>query len=187
MTDRYPELSLIDDYLSGRMSEPERDAFEERLFEFDGALQAEVAFLDRLARFTHHIVALGTLHPGLTRAEVDHLRAAGRCVELRELGTPGTITAQPLAPGTEVVVQRADLRLFDVDSVDLEIVLPELGHVKTLRELKVDPSDGAVYACCDATLFQMALEQSPQTTFRVVAVRDGRRETVGQYELLAPG
>ena len=58
--------------------------------------------------------------------------------------------------------------------------------MKTLRDLKVDPHDGAVYACCDAALFQMAMEQSPKTTFRVVAVREGQRETIAQYELLAP-
>jgi len=187
MTERHPELAQLDDYLSGRMSDAERDRFEDRLFELGGALEAEVAFLDRLLRFTQHIVELGTLHPGLTRAEVDSLLAAGRRVDVRELGAPGRLMVEPLAEGTEVVVQRADLRLFDVTAVDLEIVLPELGHVKTLRDLKVDPHDGAVYACCDAALFRMAMEQSPRTIFRVVALREGRREAIGDYELVVPG
>ncbi len=188
MTDRYPALSLIDDYLSGRMSDEEGDRFEQRLFEPDDALEREVTFLDRLALFTHHIAVLGTLHPALTRAEVDMLLAAGRRVDVRELGEPGTVTLKPLEAGAEVVVQRADLRLFDVESVDLEVVLPELGHVKTLRDLKVDPNDGAVYACCDATLFRTELlEAGQRTIFRVVAMRDGRRETLAHYELLAPG
>lgn len=186
MTERHPHLVELDDYLSGRMSDAERDAFEERLFALDSVLQEEVAFLDRLARLAYHIVELGTLHPSLTRKELDTLVALGRRVDLRELGQPGTIAVAPLEAGAEVVVQRADLRLFDVDSVDLEIDLPELGHVKTLRDLTVDPDDGAVYACCDATLFQMAMSQGPMTTFRVVAVREGRRETIARYELLAP-
>lgn len=184
MTERHPELASIDDYLGGRMSDAERDRFEDRLFDLGGALEAEVAFLDQLTRFTQHIAQLGTLHPGLTRGELDALLAAGRHVDVRELGPPGTVTVAPPPKGTEVVVQRADLNLFDVTAVDLEVILPELGHVKTLRDLKVDPHDGAVYACCDVALFQMALVESPRTTFRVVAVRDGRRETIGDYELL---
>ncbi|HSC86212.1 MAG TPA: hypothetical protein VLC09_03035 [Polyangiaceae bacterium] len=187
MTGPHSELARLDDYLSGVMTEAERDDFEELLFDADATLQAEIAFLDRLVRFTQHITKLGMLHPSLTAEELAEMRAAGRRVDLRDLGVPGTVVAQPPEPGAEVVVQRAELRLFDVESVDLEIVLPELGHVKTLRDLKVDPTDGAVYACCDATLFRMALEQSPRTIFRVVAMRGGRRENLGEYELVVPG
>lgn len=187
MTDRDQVLALIDDYVSGRMNDAERELFEERLFALEDEVQAEVAFLDRLARFTHHIVARGLLHPSLMREELDQLVVGGTRVDLRELGAPGVVTVQPLEEGAQVVVQRADLRLFDVTNVDLEIVLPELGHVKTLRDLAVDPNDGAVYACCDAVLFRMAMAESPRTTFRVVALRGGRRETIGEYELVAPG
>jgi hypothetical protein len=188
MTQRDPQLAELDDYVSGQMSETERDAFEERMFsmELHAELQAELLFLDRMTRLAEHIVQLGSLHPGLTKRELDALIALGRRVDLRELGAPGTITVTPPAAGAQLVVQRADLRVFDVESVDVEIDLPELGHVKTLRDLKVDPEDGAVYACCDATLFQMAMSQSERTTFRVVAVRDGRRETIARYELLSP-
>lgn len=177
------ELELIDDYVSGRLDDASREQFEERLFALGGELEAEVLFLDRLARFTAHIAGLGMLHPGLTRAELNAMLARGTRVELRELGAPGPVAVAPPEEGAEVIVQRADLRLFDVKSVDLEVVLPELGHVKTLRDLQVDPTDGAVYACCDATLFRMAMAESPTTTFRVVVVRDGRRVAVGEYEL----
>jgi hypothetical protein len=189
VTRRHPHLADLDDYVSGQMQEGEAAAFEERMFEAAAHpdLQAELVFLDRLARAVDHIAGLGSLHPALTKRELEALIALGRRVDLRELGAPGTFTVTPPAAGAELVVQRADLELFDVASIDLEIDLPELGHVKTLRDLKVDPDDGAVYACCDATLFQMAFTQSARTTFRVVVVREGRRQTIARYELLSPG
>jgi len=180
-------LSELDDYVSGEMQDAQSDAFEERMFDAEAQpeLQAELLFLDRMTQLTEHIVRLGSLNPGLTRRELDALIARGRRVDLRELGAPGTFTVAPLVAGSELVVQRADLQLFDVKTVDLEIDLPELGHVKTLRDLPVDPEDGAVYACCDARLFQLASEQSEHTTFRVVVVRDGRRETIARYDALS--
>jgi hypothetical protein len=176
----------LDDYVSGHMGEAESEAFEERLFhaEAQPELQAELLFLDRLTQLTEHIVQLGSLNPGLTRSELDALIARGRRVDLREI-TPGSFAVAPAAADAELVVQRADLQLFGVKSVDLEIDLPELGHVKTLRDLTVDPEDGAVYACCDATLFRMATEMSERTIYRVVVVRDGRRETIARYEALS--
>lgn len=183
MTDRAKRLAALDDYVAGVADGFDVDAFEASLFADPD--DEELRFLDRISRLGEEIVAIGALHPGLTRREIDALVAAGRRVDLRDVGSPRTYTLTPPADGAEIVVQRADLGLRDVAFVDIEIDLPGIGHVKTLRDVKVDPDDGAVYSCCEATLFRMAME-SERTIHRVVVVRDGARETIATYESLAP-
>ena len=183
MTDRAKKLAALDDYVAGQADGFDVDAFESSLFANPD--DDELLFVDGLARASARIVALGALHPGVTRREIDALIAAGRRVDFRDVGSPRTYTVAPPAEDAEIVVQRADLGLRDIAFVDIEIDLPGVGHVKTLRDVKVDPDDGAVYSCCEATLFRSAME-SERTIHRIVVVRNGERVTIATYEAIGP-
>ncbi|MBC7170793.1 MAG: hypothetical protein H5U40_00110 [Polyangiaceae bacterium] len=183
MTDVHRRLSAIDDYVSGHMDDVEAERLEEALFASADA--DAMLFLDRVARLGDFIVALGTLHPGITRREIDALAAAGRRVDLRDLGAPGAYTFAPVGD-VDIVVQRAAVGLFGVERVDIEIDLPNVGHVKTLRDVRVDPDDGAVYAACDATLARMAMTASERSIHRIVVERDGQRVTIATYKAFSP-
>lgn len=52
--------------------------------------------------------------------------------------------------------------------------------------MKVDPDDGAVYSCCEATLFRSAMA-TERTIHRIVVVRNGERVTIATYEAISAG
>lgn len=170
-------LAGLDDYVSGHMSDDDAAGFEEALFEAAGS--PEVASADRLIRLLVRAGTSGAFDPWTSRREVEAWRAAGRRVALLEVGDRGVATEESLE-GVELVVSRIPLEVAGIASVDAEISLPGVGVVKTIRDVKVDATDNAVYACCDVALYEL-VRQAPSVT-SLVAVVDGKRQVVRVIE-----
>jgi hypothetical protein len=172
-------LEALDDYLGRHMGDEEAEAFEEALFE--AAAAGDVRFLDRVARVGRHLDDLRLFDHTFTRRDYEALVAAGRRVELREAGPPGIVENVP--PGdVEVVVTRVELGLEGTRHVDVEFEIPDVGVVKTLRDVAIDPEDGALYLACDVNLMRTTLEL-PRVFNRVVIERNGEREAVAVYDV----
>ena len=57
--------------------------------------------------------------------------------------------------------------------------------MKTFRDVTCAPEDGALYAVCHEPLARLAFTR--RSVARIVAARDGRRETVAVYDVRPPG
>ncbi len=172
-------LERLDDYVSGTMADDDAAAFEEALF--GAAAAGEVDFVDRLARGSAFLFERGTFYMGATRRELDALAAKGLRVYVLDLGRPGACEAR-FEANCDVFVTRLDARLHGIEYVDVEIEIPGHGVLKTMRDVRVDPEDGAIYGACERDL-ALAAYSGGRTISRVLATRDGRRELVATYDI----
>jgi hypothetical protein len=182
-----PDLPLAraDDYVSGHMSDVEAAAFEDELFA-TGALESvqgsAAGFVDRLSRGLGVIQQFADLLGGATRAHVEALRAAGARVHLVELHAGEPAAFPDWGTGVDVVVARLGVDLRGESLVDVEVETGDGRPVKTFREVECDPTDGALYAICQEPLARLAFTRG-RTISRVIATRNGRRETVAVFDI----
>jgi hypothetical protein len=179
-------IDRLDDYLSGDMSDAEAEAFEEEQLFADGGAPPEAAFADALARIARYLAGRGTFHPGVTRAHVEALRAAGHriCVEHVRPGGPNVLVPPP--PDVDFALTRIDVDLRGATRVDVEVEVIGGGPLKTFRDVVFDPEDGAIYALCERELAAIAFQVGATRT-KVIAERDGVRETVAAFEVTPAG
>jgi hypothetical protein len=95
---------------------------------------------------------------------------------------PGEKRVVRAPPDAEIVVSRFDVRLFDVARVDVELSLPEADVTAILRDVRVDPRDGALYTCCERDLAALTFGSGERVVVRVVGERDGRRQELAVFE-----
>jgi len=174
-------LHDLDAYLTGELDEVAAGALEEAMF--DAPDDPDVAFFDVLARRGAHLASHGTFDTGVTRAHLDELVARGLHVQVVDVGTPGACTVQ-LDPACELFVTRMELGRRDLERVDVEIEMRALGEAKVIRDVVVDPTDGAIYGLCERPLAMMAYGAG----HTVVTVRDRTpaRTVIGRWDFNAP-
>lgn len=145
-------LGQLDAYLTGELDASEADALEEVMF--DAPEGADLAFVDRFARHGAHLVPRGTYHMGVTRRQLDELRAAG--LELQLVDVALDQREVTIERRGDLIVTRVPLGRPDLEQVDVEMTIAEHGASKVLRDVRVDPEDGAIYGACERTLAEMA-------------------------------
>lgn len=173
----------LDGYVTGEMSDAAADAFEEELFASPG--DADLSFMDRLARQGSRLVEHGTWDMGCSKAHIDALIAKGHRVEICDAGPPGTNTLS-FGKDAELIVTRLPFDRPEHPRVDVEIYIPEHDVTKTIKDAIADPVDGALYGLCERPLAELAFG-----TTAIVRVRanSGRRELLAEWTLsgnLAP-
>lgn len=165
----------LDDYVSGAMADADAERFEEELFAAPD--DADVVAVDRFARFGAHLAARGTFHVGITRAEVEALQQRGLRVQMIEIGPPGKVQIR-LRRDVDLIIVRYDVGLVGVDRVDVQMGIPSAGVSKTMRDVRVDPDDGAIYGVCEAALAHTAFTVG-QVVTSGTTVRDGTPVSLG--------
>lgn len=187
-------LLRLDDYVTGDMPESEAAAFEEDLFaaaaDADpsvdvfkaGGLAADAGFLDRLARFASKPEELMAFRGGFTRADVDALRGSPLPVHYVDLGAGGASVFPSWDPAVKFVAFRLGVDLRGWQDVDVEVTTADGTPVKTFRDVRCAPEDGALYGICHAPLAEIAFTRG-RTISRVVGTRGGTRETVATFDV----
>lgn len=183
-------LGLLDDYVSGAMSDGDASPFEAALFEAaaDGT-GGEAAFLDEAARLLTVFAGLGGFATGGTRQHVEAIRASGAKVHYVELDAPaggGSLSFPLWGDGIDVVVARLGVDIRGYGLVDVEIETGDGRPVKTFRDVECDPADGALYAICQERLARLAFARG-RSISRIVSKKDGRRETIALFDISPVG
>ena len=171
-------LDKLDAYVTREMSDADADAFEEALF--DAPDDADVGFVDRLARHGRILAEHGTFDMGVTRAHVDSLIAAGHKIHVFDAGPPsaGTVTFDRSA---EFMLTLLRLGRTDLARVDIEITVTQYNVTKTIKDVIVDPADGTIYGLCERPLAELAFGAGPSVT-KVRRV-DGARDVIAEWHL----
>lgn len=175
-------LEDLDAYLTREMPDAEADALEEALF--DSPDDADLAFLDRLARDGKRLVEHGTFDMGVLPAKIDELRARGHTVQVLDVGLPG----QPqqtifMSRDAEFIVTKLHLGRTDIARVDVEILLVEHNVSKTIKDVIVDQTDGVIYGLCERPLAHLALGAGGTSVAKVRRV-DGARDVLGEWRII---
>jgi hypothetical protein len=191
-------LQRLDDYAGGDMPDAEASAFEEELFaaaaEVDpppgltvsDGLASTAAYLDRLTRMVIAARDAGMIASGATRAQIDALLASPLPVHFVDLGSGGEKVFDPWdRDKVKVVVTRLALDLRGWQDIDVEVTAADGTPVKTFRDVTCAPEDGALYAVCHEPLARIAFSRG-RSISRVIATRDGKRETVAVYDVRPP-
>jgi hypothetical protein len=172
-------LVELDDYASGRMSNEDAAAFEERLFA--APEDEDVRFFDRTHRLMEWLASLGGLTGGATARDVEALRAQGLRVHVVELGSGGNVDVEPWGEDVQIVVFHNTLDLSGYEDVEVEVQNPDGTPIKTFRSVQCDPDSGNIYAVCAAPLAKMAYGDKRRIS-RITGVRGGSRETIALYD-----
>jgi len=190
-------LLRLDDYASGDLPDAEASSFEDELFAAAadreaaadvfarGGLAADAAFLDRLTRMTPDPARQGVFAGGATRAQVDALLGSPLPVHYVDLGAGGEHVFQPWKAGVKFVVARLAVDLRGWQDVDVEVTGSDGTSIKTFRDVRCAPEDGALYAVCHEPLARLAFARG-RTISRIVATRAGARETVAVFDVRPP-
>lgn len=187
MTDTRAPFEALDAYQAGVMPDAEAAAFEEELFAAAaGGTADEAELVDRLSLIGRYLAPRGGWDMGSSRARVDELIAAGHRVQL--------LVPQPGPPGQPLVVPRIDddaelvathvaIDVRGYDSVDVVIEKPDGTPLKTFRDIGFDPTDGSVYALCEAPLARISAQQK-HICSRVIGTRDGAQHLIASFEIV---
>ena len=174
-------LEDLDAYLTREMPEADADALEEALF--DAPDDGDLAFFDRLMRDGRSLAAHGTFDMGVLPAKLDELRAQGHTVQVLDIGLPG----QPqqtifMSRDADFIVTKLHLGRTDIAVVDVEILLVEHNVTKTMKDVRVDQTDGIIYGLCERPLAHLALAAAGTTLAKVRRV-DGARDVIGEWRV----
>lgn len=171
-------LEKLDAYVTRELNDAEADAFEEALF--DAPDDADLAFVDRLARHGATLATHGTFDIGVTRAHIDALIAAGHKVHVFDAGAPGSGTVV-FDPAAEFIATILRIGRTDLARVDIEVTVTNHNVTKTIKDVFVDPADGVIYGLCERPLAEIAFGAGPTVTR--VRRTDGAREVIAQWDL----
>lgn len=173
-------LSALDDYQSGAMSEDEAERFELALFA-DGGPPEDAQFLDSLIRTGHHLAERSTFQMGHTRREVEGLLATHDCVFI-DCGSERVVQAK-VNRKAELYITRFALDLRGVERLEVENHLEGVGHVKTMRDIRFDAADGAVYGVCEAPLWHMSVGHGRRVISKFFGFVGESRRLLGENEV----
>lgn len=164
----------LDDYVRGHMPEEPAGAYEDELFARALADSApELAFRGELERTFRSMQARGTLDVWLTAREAERMAATGLRVVRFDLD-PAQFVAPDLTSDFDILITRMPIDLSGVTRLDAEVLTPDGQLLKRMRDIAFEPSDHAIYACCEAALARVAA--SRPTITRVWATdAHGRR------------
>jgi hypothetical protein len=187
VSDSRAPFDALDAYQAGVMAEPEAAAFEEQLFSAaaDGAAH-EAQLVDRLSLIGRYLHVRGGWDVGSSRVRVDELIAAGLRVQMLvpEPGGPGQPLIVPrIDDDAEIVVTHVAIDVRGYDSVDVIIEKPDGTPLKTFRDIGFDPTDGTVYAVCEAPLARISAQQS-HICSRVIGTRAGSAHVIASFEIV---
>jgi len=190
-------LLRLDDYVGGDMPDAEAARLEDELFaaaaeadppagmRVNDGLASDATFLERLTRMAITAKEAGVFAGGVTRAQIDALLASPLPVHYVDLGTGGEqVFAQWDRDTVKIVVARLAVDLRGWQDIDVEVTAPDGTPVKTFRDCICAPEDGALYAVCHEPLARLAFTH--HSVARIVATRDGKRETVAVYDVRPP-
>jgi hypothetical protein len=171
-------LAELDDYVRGKDSDAQAEAYEDKLFARALAGEApELTFRAQLARTFNTMDARGTLDLWLTSQDLARLLASGLRVMQFELDL-----AHPAVPDLSIdfdlLVTKIPLDLAGVRRLDAEVLSSDGVLLKTMPDITFDPRDQAVYACCEAELARTAASVGSIT--RVWATDDHGRRLVSE-------
>jgi hypothetical protein len=179
------DFEALDAYQSGEMSEAEATTFEEELFANAAAgAAAEAHFVDRLSRIGLYLAGRGGWDFGSSRARVDELIAAGLRVQLLEPepGLPGEPIRMPkINDDAEIVASWFAIDVRGFDSVRVIVEKPDGTELKTFRDIGFDPTDGSIYAVCEAPLARIWAQQKHLRS-RIIGTRAGLDHVVAVVE-----
>ena len=185
MSDERADFAALDAYQAGEMSEAEAAAFEEELFASAAAgAAAEALFVDRLSRIGAYLLRRGGWDFGSSRARVDELIAAGLRIQVLEPepGLPGEPIRMPkIDDDAEIVASRFAIDVRGFDSVRVIVEKPDGTELKTFRDIGFDPTDGSVYALCEAPLARIWAQQKHLRS-RVIGTRAGLDHVIAVFE-----
>lgn len=188
MTHELAPFEALDAYQSGEMSEAEAAGFEEELFAAAAAgAAAEALFVDRLSLKGQYLARRGGWDFGSSRVRVDELIAAGLRVQVLEPepGLPGEPVRIPkINDDAEIVASRFAIDVRGFDSVRVIVEKPDGTELKTFRDIGFDPTDGSVYAVCEAPLARISAQQKHLRT-RVIGTRAGDDHVIAVFETIA--
>lgn len=179
-------FEALDAYESGEMSDADSLGFEEELFSAAAAGQAAAAdFVDQVSRLGHFLLGRGGFDIGSTRARVDELIARGLRVQVMS-PDPGAIVGgvmslPAITDDAQIVVTHIPLDVRGYESVDVIIEKPDGTPLKTFRDIGWDPSDGSIYAVCEAPLARISAAAG-RLRSTVVGKRAGQEHIVAVFE-----
>jgi len=168
-------LTRLDDYVRGHDDDALVADYEEDLFRraLEGTAP-ELTFHAGLTAALRDMNARGSLDLWLTARDVERLRAAGVKVVLYELDLENP-EPPVIPPGTDLVVTRVPLELDGVRSLEAEVYANDGRLLKRMPDVRFDPAERAVYACCDADLARTSTSVAARTTTKVFVVTDTER------------
>jgi hypothetical protein len=184
------DLETIEAYVEGTLDDPHAAELEEALFasaaagdqDSEHGKHAAAVFLDRVARHGARLASRGTFDGGITRAQLTSLQARSDIdVQIVDLGAPGEHSVSARREG-DFIVTIMRVGLLGHGHVDVETEIPHAAVRKTIRDVVVDPEDGHIYALCEQDLAILGV-RAGHSIVRVIATRDGQRETVATYDV----
>ena len=179
MSDAREPLSLLDDYVSGHLSDEGALEFEEQLFEAAAAGQApDLVYFDGLLRSADFVCRIGGFAGGATRAQVDAVLASGIKVHYFDLGTGGRVEVPSWPAGTQIVIIRLAVNVLDYEDIDVDVLTPEGVKIKTFRDAQ-PAEDGSLYAVCEEPLARMSFQRG-----RVISRITGEKKGVSGSRVL---
>lgn len=184
MSDAREPLSLLDDYVSGHLSEEGALEFEEQLFEAAAAGRApDLVYFDSLLRSADFVCRIGGFAGGATRAQVDAVLASGMKVHYFDLGAGGRATVPPWPAGTQIVITKLSVDVREYESVDVDVITPEGVKIKTFRDVQ-PAEDGSLYAVCEEPLARMSFQRG-RVISRITGEKrgaSGPRVVIAEFE-----
>ena len=171
-------LARLDDYVRGHHDEQFARDYEQELF--SRALRGQAPELDFRAALNATLRTMqtrGTLDLWLTQREVAQVRASNLRTFLYEYD-PANPTLPEIPPDTDLLITRIPVDLSGVQSLEAEIVGDDGRSLKRMPDVRFDPEDGAIYACCEADLARTAA--GAQRPTRLWAVDDSGRRLLAE-------
>jgi hypothetical protein len=166
---------LLDDYVRAVLDDALAHDYEEDLFARSLRGRApELAFRVGLGATLRKMDARGTLEVWITSRDVERLRGLGLRTVVFELDLQNP-SAPEIPPGTDLFIARIPLDLTGVRSVELEALSSDGRVLKRMPDVRFDPADGAIYACCEADLARIAANADRTTRFWAVDDSGARR------------
>ena len=182
MSRKNESLRALDDYLSGVLPEAAAARFEDDLFERAALGSApEAEFVDQLVALGRTLQGRAGLELGASPSRIEALRAEGFRVDVAD-ARPGVNQPAAWSPDADIVVTHYLFDLRGYTKIDVDVEAPDGTRLKTFRDVSYNPSDGTVYAMCEARLARLA--ETVHARLRVHGTRDGERREIVVFETL---
>lgn len=167
-------LERLDDYVRGHGDEDSVAAYEDDLFARALSNEApELAFRSNLAASLRFMRAKGTLDMWLTAREVAQVRSSSLRTAYIDVGGPH-LSPLEISADVDLVITKVPLELEGVESLEVEVLSEDGRLLKRMPDVAFDPSDGAIFACCDIELAKIAFASNCITRIWATDV-NGRR------------
>jgi hypothetical protein len=186
MTTSPAPFELLDDYQTGAMSDADARDFEDELFTAAGNGGAtELDFVDRVSRWGYFLAGRGGFDIGSTRARVDELIAKGLRVQVLDAGpenlVDGVFQLPKIDDDAQIVVTHLPLDVRGYDSVDVIVEKPDGTLLKRFRDIGWEPSDGTLYAVCEAPLARISAAAG-HVRSTVLGKRGDKEHVIASFE-----